>query len=307
MTSQNEYSKLFNDFLSRICRYKQEFEKAIDDNTDGINIHIYYQLKDVQEALELTDEDVAIAYTSLGSDLHKKDYVEAYVIAIFEEAIRIDSQVAAAYSALGTIFYKRGNKKAAFEKLEKAKSLFIEQGMSTEAEKIEQSIRALHRAKNFGLHIINVVKNQLTGSTESFESNYRNDQEMKEMKHRVARVEKRTTSTSTYTFENVKFGGGFAGTDGTQTGGILNDYSSNPNLSQAAEEIQEILKQLSETNPTTTNTEKMRVVTQAVEQIENDPPLKERVITALHSTSVDAFQQEINHPLAKKLLASIEE
>lgn len=80
------------------------------------------------------------------------------------------------------------------------------------------------------------------------------------------------SETSSYTFNNTKFGGGFAGTGGTQTGGTLNDYSSNPNLSQAAAEIQQILKQLSATNPTTTSTEKMRVVTKAVDKIEKNLP-----------------------------------
>lgn len=37
-----------------------------------------------------------------------------------------------------------------------------------------------------------------------------------------------------YSLSQAKFGGGFAGTGGTQTGGTLNDYSSKQNLSEAA-------------------------------------------------------------------------
>ncbi|NEP77230.1 MAG: pentapeptide repeat-containing protein, partial [Okeania sp. SIO3B3] len=56
---------------------------------------------------------------------------------------------------------------------------------------------------------------------------------------------------NTQNFSNSKFGGGVAG--GDQTGGTLNDYSTNSqekqNLPEAAEEIQKLLKQLEETNP----------------------------------------------------------
>lgn len=42
------------------------------------------------------------------------------------------------------------------------------------------------------------------------------------------------SSNSNYNLNNAKFGGGFAGTGGTQSGGAFYDYSSNRNLAQAA-------------------------------------------------------------------------
>ncbi|MEH2423324.1 MAG: tetratricopeptide repeat protein [Nostoc sp.] len=319
MNIQNEDLNLYNDYESRIQQYKRELEKAIEQNPNSINRKIYYQLKNVQQALGLTDEAVAVAYTSLVSDLQQQGYMEAEVISILEEAIRINRKVAAAYTTLETILYKQGNKKEAIKNLETARSLFMEQGMVAEANKIKQSIEYLHKSNNLWLHITRF----LIGSSETSEPIHGNASQ-EEINRRLWRVEKRPTfhaehfhhkgdimsdksETSSYTFNNAKFGGGFAGTQGTQTGGTLNDYSSSPNLSQAAAEIQKLLKQLSAANPTTTSTEKMRVVTKAVDKIENDPAFKELVIAVLQSGSTEAFQQKINHPLAKKLLSSIEE
>lgn len=303
MDIHNKELNTYNDYESRIYKYKQELEKAVDENPDAINRKIYYQLKNVQQALELTDEAVAVAYTSLGNDLQQQGHIESEVISIFEEAIRIHSKVATAYTALGTILYKQGHKKEAIKTLETARSLFREQGMNAEADKIQQSIEYLQKTNNFWSHITSF----LASSPETSQPTNENARRIEEITRRVSRVEKRPASTSTYNFNNAKFGGGFAGTQGTQTGGTLNDYSSNSNLSQAAVEIQKLLKQLSATNPTTTSTEKMRVITKAVEKIENNPALKELVIAALKSGSTETFQQQIDHPFAKKLLSSIEE
>lgn len=303
MNIQHEDWNIYNDYESRIYEYKQELEKAIDRNPEAINRKIYYQLKNVQQALRLTDEAVAVAYTSLGNDLQQQGHIESEVISIFEEAIRINSKVATAYTALGTILYKQGFKKEGIKHLETARSLFMEQGMVAEADKIQQTIEYLQKSNNFFSHIIRL----LTNSPETSEPMQRNARQIEEIARRVSRVEKRPTSNSNYNFTNVKFGGGFAGTQGNQTGGTLNDYSSNPNLSQAAAEIQKLLTQLAAANPTTTSAEKMRVVTKAVERIEKNAALKKLVIAALKSGSTDAFQQKIAHPLAKKLLSSIEE
>lgn len=114
------------------------------------------------------------------------------------------------------------------------------------------------------------------------------------------------SSTSSYNLSHAKFGGGFAGTGGTQTGGTLNDYSSTPNLSEAAAEIQQLLKQLEETNPTTTETEKMIVVAKAADEIKKNPTLKARVIGALKSGGTEAFKEAVDNPLVNVLVAIIE-
>ncbi len=80
------------------------------------------------------------------------------------------------------------------------------------------------------------------------------------------------SENSTYNLDRAKFGGGFAGTGGTQTGGTFYDYSSNQNLTEAAAQIQQLLQQLQKTNPSTTETEKIIVAAKAADEIKNNPP-----------------------------------
>ena len=78
------------------------------------------------------------------------------------------------------------------------------------------------------------------------------------------------------------------------------------NLTDAAKEIQQLLEQLSDTYPTTTIKEKNIVVGEVVEQIENHPTLKAKVINALKAGGTEALKEAINHPLVNILVASIE-
>ena len=80
----------------------------------------------------------------------------------------------------------------------------------------------------------------------------------------------------------------------------------NQNLAEAATEIQELLKQLSKTNSTTTTAEKMAVVTEAAKQIENNSTLKTKVINALKAGGTEAFKEAVNHPLVNILVATME-
>ncbi|HHP7232913.1 MAG TPA: pentapeptide repeat-containing protein, partial [Xenococcaceae cyanobacterium] len=86
---------------------------------------------------------------------------------------------------------------------------------------------------------------------------------------------------------------------------ITNNYNSQ-DLPQAAAEIQQLLKQLSKTYPTTTNKEKIIVAGEAAEQIENNPTLKTKTINALKYAGKEAFKEAINHPVANILMAFIE-
>ncbi|NEQ84595.1 MAG: hypothetical protein F6K26_31865 [Moorea sp. SIO2I5] len=102
----------------------------------------------------------------------------------------------------------------------------------------------------------------------------------------------------------AKFGGGVGNRD--QYGGTLNDYSKNHNLTEAAAEIQQLLEQLSQTNPTSSNAEKMVVVAKAVDQIEDKPTLKQRMINVLKTGGTEAFKEAVDHPLVNVLFAAIE-
>ncbi len=86
---------------------------------------------------------------------------------------------------------------------------------------------------------------------------------------------------------------------------ITNNYNSQ-DLPQAAAKIQQLLEQLSKTYPTTTSREKNIVVGEVVDQIENNPTLKAKVINALKAGGTEAFKEAIDHPLINILVATIE-
>lgn len=108
---------------------------------------------------------------------------------------------------------------------------------------------------------------------------------------------------STYNLGNAKFGGGFSGTGGFQSGGTLYDYSSNQNLVEVATEIQKLLQGLKDTNPTATT---QKIVRLAIDEISNNPILKAKTITALKSSNTQAFQAAINYPGAENLMSYFE-
>ncbi|NEQ58984.1 MAG: pentapeptide repeat-containing protein [Moorea sp. SIO4A1] len=78
------------------------------------------------------------------------------------------------------------------------------------------------------------------------------------------------------------------------------------NLTEAAAEIQELLNQLSQSNPSSTEIEKLTIVARAAEEIKNNPTLKSKVIHALESGGKEAFKQAIDHPLVDIFMALIE-
>ena len=88
--------------------------------------------------------------------------------------------------------------------------------------------------------------------------------------------------------------------------GTKNIYQSEQNLAKAAAEIQKLLKQLEQDNPTTTLVEQAIVAEKAIKQIENDQALKARVLGALKSAGKEAFKEAVNHPLINVLMAGIE-
>ncbi|AOY84132.1 pentapeptide repeat-containing protein [Moorena producens JHB] len=86
-----------------------------------------------------------------------------------------------------------------------------------------------------------------------------------------------------------------------------NNYEApDKNLTEAAAEIQQLLEQLSQSNPTITEIEKLTVVARAAEEIKNNPTLKAKVINALKAGGVEAFKEAIDHPLVNILMATIE-
>ncbi|GGA40482.1 hypothetical protein [Okeania sp. KiyG1] len=79
---------------------------------------------------------------------------------------------------------------------------------------------------------------------------------------------------------------------------VYNTSYGKQNLAEAAAEIQELLEQLSQTYPTTTEKEQIELAVEAVDEIQHNPTLKSRLITALKAGAMEALKESINHPVA---------
>ncbi|MEG3882192.1 hypothetical protein QT972_33065 [Microcoleus sp. herbarium7] len=94
-----------------------------------------------------------------------------------------------------------------------------------------------------------------------------------------------------------------------QIGGTIHNYGSpeqKQNLAEAAAEIQKLLEQLAENYPTETLTQKAAVAEEALQIIESNPTLKQRVVSAIQAMSIEALMQLIDHPVANILREGIE-
>ncbi|MDJ0590631.1 MAG: hypothetical protein QNJ72_11635 [Pleurocapsa sp. MO_226.B13] len=93
---------------------------------------------------------------------------------------------------------------------------------------------------------------------------------------------------------------------GANVAGKIINKTEKQNLIDAAQEIQNLLNQLSNSYHITTSKDKNIVVGEAVDQIENNNNLKTKVTNALKSGGTEAFKEAINHPLANILISTIE-
>lgn len=106
---------------------------------------------------------------------------------------------------------------------------------------------------------------------------------------------------------NVK--GNFSGTATTGDNSPVTyntDAQQKQTLAEAAAEIQQLLEQLEKTYPTSTKKDKITVVAEAVDRIENNSSLKARIINALKAGGTEALKEAIDHPLANILMATID-
>lgn len=123
-------------YEEKIQEYKQVLEDTMQTE-NGLDEKTINRLKNYQNALGLDDETIALAYTSLGNQLHKQGELQKAIF-LFNEAINFNSYLAAAYVSLGVIFYKQGKQKESRKILLIAESLFKKQGLLKEAEHIKQ-------------------------------------------------------------------------------------------------------------------------------------------------------------------------
>ncbi|WP_375491133.1 pentapeptide repeat-containing protein [uncultured Nostoc sp.] len=92
--------------------------------------------------------------------------------------------------------------------------------------------------------------------------------------------------------------------EGAKVAGTMNE-AERQNLAQAAAEIQQLLKQLEQTYPTTTTSQQMVVAAEAINRIESNPLLKERVINAVKSGGLAAFEKAIDNPAGAFIVGAI--
>jgi len=93
----------------------------------------------------------------------------------------------------------------------------------------------------------------------------------------------------------------------TYNSGTYNTYHKKQDLAEAAVEIQQLLNHLSETYPTTTEQDRLVLATEAVEAIENNPTLKQRIRNAMRAAGKAALEQLVDHPSISLVVAAMEE
>ena len=77
-------------------------------------------------------------------------------------------------------------------------------------------------------------------------------------------------------------------------------------LAEAAQEIQELLTQLAQTYPTKTPSQKAIFGAKTLEEIEQNPTLKARIVSALKSGGITALQEAVDNPLFNVVSAFLE-
>ncbi|MEM8779630.1 MAG: hypothetical protein AAGF26_12310, partial [Cyanobacteria bacterium P01_G01_bin.49] len=87
----------------------------------------------------------------------------------------------------------------------------------------------------------------------------------------------------------------------------IENYIESKNLVEAAEEIQKLLEQLEQTYSSKTTTGKMKIATEAIQCIENDSTLTQKIVSVLQAGSISALESLLNHPAASFLVAALEE
>jgi hypothetical protein len=87
----------------------------------------------------------------------------------------------------------------------------------------------------------------------------------------------------------------------TKVAGVVNE-AEKQDLVEAAAQIQALIQKLKQSHPTSTTTEQMRVATQAVAQIESNPTLKQKAISAFKQGSLNVME---THPIGKFIVGAI--
>ena len=91
--------------------------------------------------------------------------------------------------------------------------------------------------------------------------------------------------------------------------GVQHNYApeQKQNLAEAAKEIQQLLDQLSQTYPTTTESQKQAVANQAIARIKRDNPTTwQRLRSATEAALIEAFKEVLDNPFVNVTVAAVE-
>ncbi len=89
-------------------------------------------------------------------------------------------------------------------------------------------------------------------------------------------------------------------------GGVINE-EQRQDLAEAAKEIQALLDQLSQTYKSETKKEKRIFTAQAINLIEENPSLTQKLLSAVKAGSLAAIESMLNHPAASFVIAALED
>jgi hypothetical protein len=85
----------------------------------------------------------------------------------------------------------------------------------------------------------------------------------------------------------------------------VTNYNNSQNLAQAAHDINALISQLSTDYNSNTPLGQMQMGSKIVETIDSNLPLKTRTINALKEAGSAAFEEAIDHPVAKVVVAAL--
>ncbi len=107
-------------------------------------------------------------------------------------------------------------------------------------------------------------------------------------------------NTNTYDFKGATFGGGFA--QGDYTGDVTNNYSSSE-LQETVNKINQLIEQVSQTNPNNSMSDRMKIASIIIEEIEQRPTWKQKAIKAGQQGLLEAMK---SNPIGAFVAGAIE-
>ena len=107
-------------------------------------------------------------------------------------------------------------------------------------------------------------------------------------------------NTNTYDFRGATLGGGFAGRD--YTGNVTHNNSSSE-LQETVNQINQLIEQLSQTNPNNNTSDRLKIASIVIEEIEQRPTWKQKTIQACRQGLLEAMK---SNPIGAFVAGAIE-